>query len=408
MVVKVNFFVSLSLVLFHLACPQPQVVQGDNAKEEVGNQIILPGAYRMEVYLPQLLGKKIALMVNHSSLVGQTHLVDTLLSSGVEVIKIFAPEHGFRGDAPDGWVLTDGVDERTGLPVISLYGKKKKASSADLADVDVVVFDIQDVGVRFYTYTSALSLMMEACAENGKLLILLDRPNPLGHYVDGPVLEPAFASYIGLHAVPVVYGMTIGEWANMVNGEGWLSNGVRCDLQIVPCSNYSHETLYELPVPPSPNLPNMRAVYLYPSLAFFEGTNISVGRGTSKPFQVIGAPLLDTGDYYFVPEPNAASKYPPHQGERCRGFDLSNLSEDELARRRTLDLSWLLLAYAHYREPAKFFLENNYFDKLAGTDSLRRQIQQGWTEEQIRASWQPALEKFLEKRKKYLLYPDFH
>ncbi len=369
--------------------------------------MVLPGASQMKSYLPLLQGKRVALMVNHSSLVGGVHLVDTLLSQGIQVVKIFAPEHGFRGDAPDGQVLTDGVDSRSGLPVISLYGRKKKASAEDLSNVDLVLFDIQDVGVRFYTFTSALSLMMEACAEHGKPLIVLDRPNPLGYYVDGPVLRPAFSSYVGLHPVPVVYGMTIGEWASMVNGEGWLSNGLRCDMKVIRCVGYDHEVRYQLPVRPSPNLPNMRAVYLYPSLAFFEGTQISVGRGTDRPFQVFGAPLLDTGDFYFTPRPNAASKYPPHEGERCRGFDLSNLPEQVLAAKKALDLQWLLLAYHHYREPEHFFLENRYFDKLAGTDSLRWQIENGWTEEQIRASWRADLDAFLKIRKKYLLYPDF-
>ncbi len=367
----------------------------------------MPGAWNLEEYLPVLKDKKVALMVNHSSLVGTTHLVDTLLNAGIQIEKIFAPEHGFRGTAADGEHISDGKDPRSGLPVISLYGKKKKPGKEDLDDIDMVVYDIQDVGVRFYTYTSALSYLMEACAEFDVPVMVLDRPNPLGFYIDGPLLEPAYKSYVGLHPVPIVYGMTIGEWATMVNGEGWLENGVSCSLTIIPCQNYDHTTRYELPLPPSPNLPNMRAVYLYPSLCFFEGTQISVGRGTDIPFQCYGAPDLQLGDFFFTPQPNAGSKYPPHQGEKCRGVDLSGLPTDSLKALNTIQLRYLLTAYKNYSDKSSFFLKTGYFEKLAGTAELRKQVQAGMPESAIRKSWQEALSSFKHIRKKYLLYPDF-
>jgi len=366
----------------------------------------LPGAYRMELYLPRLAGKKVGLLVNQTSMVGHRHLIDTLLRSGVEVVKIFAPEHGYRGAAADGEKVADGKDGATGIPVISLYGKQQKPGAAAMEGLDALVFDVQDVGARFYTYTATLSLMMEACAENQLPLLVLDRPNPNGHYVDGPMLRESHKSFVGPHPVPVVYGMTIGEWAGMVNGEGWLANGEHCDLTVIPCAGYGHRSFYQLPVKPSPNLPNMRSVYLYPSLCFFEGTVVSVGRGTDKQFQVYGASGLKIGGYFFTPQPNAGSKYPPQQGQQCRGYDLSGLSAATLQSAK-LNLGYLLGAYRNYPDKEHFFLPTFYFDKLAGSAQLREQILAGLDEAAIRASWQPGLDSFKIIRKKYLLYQDF-
>ncbi|MAT54350.1 MAG: hypothetical protein CMN32_07685 [Saprospirales bacterium] len=407
MVVKLKIIVAILLAIPFSGCTQFHAQSNHRATKPTADQVVKPGAWNTEAYLPFLEGKKVALMVNHSSLIGETHLVDSLLSQGVQIVRIFAPEHGFRGDAADGEHIADGRDPRSGLPVISLYGKKKKPGKEELEDIDVVVFDIQDVGARFYTFTSALSYLMEACAEFKLPVMVLDRPNPLGFYIDGPVLEPEFQSYVGLHPVPVVYGMTIGEWASMVNGEGWLRDGIKCSLTVIECRNYDHNTRYELPVPPSPNLPNMRAIYLYPSLCFFEGTQISVGRGTDIPFQCFGAPDLEYGDFYFTPQPNAGSKYPPHRDEKCRGVDLSKMPLDSLRSQNRLNLSFLLTAYEHYSDKPSFFLKTGYFEKLAGTAELRKQLQAGMTESAIRASWKPGIDSFKQIRKKYLLYPDF-
>ena len=366
-----------------------------------------PAAERVGEYLPLLKGKQVGAVVNHTSLVGNVHLVDTLLALGVSVRKIFAPEHGFRGTADAGEHVRDGKDAATGIPMISLYGEKKKPGREDLAGLDLVLFDIQDVGARFYTYISTMSYVMEACAAYNMPLLILDRPNPNGHYVDGPVLKKKHSSFVGLHEVPVVHGMTVGEYAGMVNGEGWLAGGGKCDLTVIPCEGYDHRTFYELPVNPSPNLPNMRAIYLYPSLCFFEGTDVSVGRGTDKQFQVIGSPAFKGGDYTFTPVPMEGAKNPPHQGKRCQGFDLSHLKPEDLRQRRSLDLGYLLTLYQGHSDPKNFFLKNGFFDLLAGGPELRQQIIAGASEPAIRQSWQPDLERFLAMRKKYLLYPDF-
>lgn len=407
MVVKVKIYVALIVPLILSICKQLEYKRGNLSATASQKSMIMPGAWNIDSYKPLLINKKVALMVNHSSLVGNTHLVDTLLALGISVEKIFAPEHGFRGNTPDGEHIVSGKDPASGLPVISLYGKKIKPDKEDLEGIDMVVFDIQDVGVRFYTFTSALSYLMEACAEFKIPVLVLDRPNPLGFYIDGPVLESPFRSYVGLHPVPIVYGMTIGEWANMVNNEGWLKDGLRCSLTVIPCKNYDHNCRYELPVPPSPNLPNMRAVYLYPSLCFFEGTQISVGRGTDRPFQCFGAPELKVGGHYFTPVPNEASKYPPHEGKLCRGVDLSDVPIDSLKNRQSICLQYLLDAYQHYPDSASFFLKSGYFEKLAGTAELRKQIEKGFSEEEIRASWAEGLAAFKKVRSKYLLYPDF-
>ena len=366
---------------------------------------ITPAAERTARYLPLLKNKNIAVVVNHSSLVGKRHLVDVLLKQGIKVKKIFAPEHGFRGTADAGAHIKNSRDRKTGLPIVSLYGKHKKPTRADLKNIDLILFDIQDVGVRFYTYLSTLHYVMEAGAEQHIPLLVLDRPNPNGHYVDGPVLKKKYRSFVGLDPVPVVYGMTIGEYAKMLNGERWLENGRQVKLTVIPLTNYTHNSVYYLPVKPSPNLPNDRAVALYPSLAFFEGTEISAGRGTTKPFQLYGAPKYTKRDFSFVPRARAGAKYPKFKGKKCYGVDLSRRSVKSIRAKKQLNLHYLLDAYAHYADKKHFFLKNGFFERLAGTDTLRKQIIAGASERTIRKSWQKDLERFKKIRKKYLLYP---
>ncbi|MFZ1705105.1 MAG: DUF1343 domain-containing protein [Saprospiraceae bacterium] len=368
------------------------------------NVVIVPGAERLALYHPMIKNKRVGLVVNQTSVFKNTHLVDTLLEIGVNVVKILAPEHGFRGEADAGEKIKDDVDPKTGIPVISLYGSKKKPSPAEMVDIDILIFDIQDVGVRFYTYISTLHYVMESCAQNNIPLIVLDRPNPNIHYVDGPVLDSQFSSFVGIHSVPVVYGLTIGEYATMINGEKWLKDGVQCDLQIVENKNYTRDSYYDLPVRPSPNLPNALSILLYPSLCFFEGTTLSIGRGTQKQFQVIGHPSL-TSDYFFVPKPNFGSKSPPLNGEKCFGEDLTINTIQHLMEQKKLDLRYLLSYYEKMKAVGQnFFLENLFFDKLAGTDALRKMIISGKNESEIRASWKNDLEKYEKIRRKYLLY----
>jgi uncharacterized protein YbbC (DUF1343 family) len=374
-----------------------------------GQKNILPGADRTGEYLPLLKGKCISIVANQTSVIGSTHLVDSLVSllggepNGIR--NVFCPEHGFRGEAEAGQLIGNKVDARTGLPVISLYGRNRKPTPENLRDADIILFDIQDVGVRFYTYISTLFYVMQACAENGKGMVLLDRPNPNGFYVDGPVLDTAFASFVGMHPVPVVYGMTIGEYARMINGEGWLGNGLICDLEVIPCLYYDHSKHYPLPVNPSPNLPTMNSIYLYPSLCFFEGTAISEGRGTEFPFEVFGHPRLENVFFSFTPESiPGKSTDPKLKGQACMGLDLRYLRNSR-ERDRRINLSWLLFAYENFPDKESFFIP--YFEKLAGTDSLRRQIIDGLGEEEIRSTWENELASFKRIRKKYLLYPDF-
>jgi uncharacterized protein YbbC (DUF1343 family) len=364
------------------------------------------GADRMEVYLPLLEGRRVALVVNHTAQVGPAHLVDTLLRWGVHVTAIFAPEHGFRGSAEAGEDIHDGHDVRTGVPVVSIYGKKKKPSAADLAGVDVVVFDIQDVGARFFTYISTLYYVAEACAEQHKRLIVLDRPNPNGHYVDGPLLEPEHCSFIGMVPVPVVHGCTVGELAQMFRGEGWINLAQCLDLEVIACENYTHDTRYTLPVKPSPNLPDQRSVLLYPTICLFEGTKVSVGRGTDTPFQRFGYPGFPKGDIEFVPCPNAGAATPLHMGKFCAGFDVSDVSLDFLYERPGLDVSLLLYFFEHSPRQDDFFLSNGFFTLLAGTKKLREQVEVGCTEAEIKESWAPDLALYRKMRAKYLLYPD--
>lgn len=362
-------------------------------------QACITGAAQLDILVPMLTKKNIALVVNHTATVGRAHLADTLKSLGLTIRRIFAPEHGFRGNADAGEHVKDGIDTRTGLPVISLYGNNKKPTAEQLRDVDFVVFDIQDAGARFYTYISTLHYVMEACAEQGKKLIVLDRPNPNGGYIDGPVLEPAFKSFVGMHPIPVVHGLTVGELAQMINGEGWLENKVTCTLEVVTIKQWKHTDPYTLPVKPSPNLPNDQAIRLYPSLCLFEGTVISVGRGTPSPFQIIGHPDLKNMPYSFTPMsiPGMA-KNPPYENTTCHGLNLTNAIVQP-----KLDLQYLIRFYQAYPDKDKFF--NAFFDKLAGTATLKQQIRQGLGEDQIRATWKKDIDAYIRTRAKYLLYP---
>lgn len=397
-------FVFISFAFFYIQLHAQELRFDDNSIKTAAD--IKVGAQRTELYLPLIKDKSVAVAGNQTSLVGKTHLLDTLLSLGVKVKKIFGPEHGFRGTADAGANVKTMKDSRTGLSIISLYGKKEKPSTSDLKDIDVVVFDIQDVGARFYTYLSTLHYIMEACAENNKLLIVLDRPNPNGYYIDGPVLEEKFKSYVGLHPVPIVYGMTIGEYAQMINGEKWLKKGVVCNLKVIPIEGYDHNDYYELPVKPSPNLPNMASIYLYPSLALFEGTVVSVGRGTDTPFEVIGHPKLQNTKYKFTPQaiPNV-SVNPPYKNQECNGFDLRDFGNLFIKSNKALYLYWLQGTYQNTPDKISFF--NNYFNLLAGNETLQQQIIKGVPESEIRKSWLPGLKNFIEVRKKYLLYKDF-
>jgi uncharacterized protein YbbC (DUF1343 family) len=367
---------------------------------------IIPGAERTDAYLPLISGKKIAIAANQTSMTGAVHLVDSLIASGINVVRIFSPEHGFRGDVDDGAMVEDEIDRKTGIQIRSLYQESTKPDKTDLDDIDIVIFDIQDVGIRFYTFISTLHYIMEACAENDKELLVLDRPNPHGFYIDGPVLKPEFRSFVGMHEVPLVYGMTIGEYAMMINGEGWLSGGLKCNLTVIPCENYDHLSKYELPIKPSPNLPTMNGIYLYPSLAFFEGTALSVGRGTDFPFEVFGHPELTGCSLTFIPASKpGADANPVLKDQTCNGVDLRYLRDLGHERPAKIDLQWLMFAYTHFPDTGKFF--NNYFEKLAGNSILRKQIIMDLTEDKIRESWKEDLEKFKVIREKYLLYKDF-
>lgn len=370
------------------------------------------GADNYNAYLPLLKDKKIGVITNQTGIITITdynnknafaykktkiHLVDFLLEKKIQIQTIFSPEHGFRGTADAGELITDGKDSKTGLPIISLYGDNKKPKSTQLEGIDIMVFDIQDVGARFYTYISTLHYVMEACAENNIPLLLLDRPNPNGSSIDGPILEPAYSSFVGMHPVPVLYGMTIGEYAQMINGEKWLENSIQCNLTIIPCVYYNRNMFYHLPIKPSPNLPNDQSINLYASLCLFEGTNVSVGRGTEKQFQIYGSPYLPKSDFSFTPSPNQGAKNPVYNGIECFGEDLSSHS-----KLHELELKWLLKAYNSTEDKTKFF--NPFFTKLAGTKTLQQQIEEGISERKIRKSWKLGLDTFKEIRKKYLIY----
>lgn len=372
---------------------------------QVSEPVIIPAAERQGAYLPLLYGKRVALVANHTAVVQDEHLADFLLSNKVDLKKVFAPEHGFRGAASAGETIKDGRDTKTNLPLISLYGKNKKPTAEQLADIDIIVFDIQDVGARFYTYISTMSYVMEAAAEQKKKVIILDRPNPNGYYVDGPVLELKHRSFVGMHPVPIVHGMTVGEYAKMLNGEGWLRGGVQCDLEVITCQNYDHSKHYKLPIKPSPNLPNTNAISLYPSLCLFEGTTVSVGRGTDLPFQIMGAPWFTEFNTQFTPVDREGALNPKYEGQLCKGFNLSDFSEHYLIGLGELYLYWLTESYKLAPNKSEFF--TSFFTLLAGTETLQAQIEAGKTPIEIRESWQADLIRFKQIRKKYLLYADF-
>jgi uncharacterized protein YbbC (DUF1343 family) len=364
----------------------------------VSKNNIKTGADNYTAYLPLLKGQKIGIITNQTGILSdKTHLVDFLLEKDIAIKSIFAPEHGFRGIADAGEHVVDGKDSKTGLPIISLYGDNKKPKPEQLAGIDILVFDLQDVGARFYTYISSLHYIMEACAENNIPLLILDRPNPNGNIIDGPVLEKEFTSFVGMHPIPLLHGMTIGEYAKMINGEKWLKNGIQCKLTVIPCLYYNRKMNYSLAVKPSPNLPNDQAVNLYASLCLFEGTNVSVGRGTEKQFQIYGSPYLPKSDFSFIPKPNLGAQNPVYNGVECYGEDLSTHT-----RVNRLELKWLIKAYNTTNDKSKFF--NSFFTKLAGTKKLQQQIEGGISEKEIRESWNEGLQQFKKMRVKYLLY----
>ena len=427
------FFVPLCFALFAGNCSAqkhksktPTNNQEVKTKtEQINVSPITPAAERLNEYLPLLKGKRIAVFANNTAMVGNIHLVDTLQKLGVNIKTAFGPEHGFRGNAPDGAKIETAIDKKTGIPIVSLYGQKNKPSNEDLKDIDLMVYDIQDVGTRFYTYISSLQLYMEAAIENNIPLIVLDRPNPNGFYVDGPVLDPKFKSFVGMQPIPVVYGMTIGEYANMILQEKWLSREANetyqkiiasryaggakfFQLNVIQCANYTHQSKYMLPVRPSPNLPEMQSIYWYASNCFFEGTALTEGRGTEKPFQIFGHPSLSKEMYQFTPRSTEGAPNPKFKGQVCYGWNISGTTEEVLkAINNRLQLKYLLEAYRLFPDKENFFRKDNGFNRLAGNDELMKQIKEGKTEDEIRASWEPKLSEFKTIRKKYLLYPDF-
>ena len=414
---KILVFIYLPLALnFNVIAQSPnhQITKSSNHQ-------IITGAERMEVYLPMLKGKAVAVFANQTSMVKNTHLVDTLIKCGINVVKIFGPEHGFRGTADAGEHVDNAADKKTGISVISLYGDHKKPTAEDFKGIDVLVFDIQDVGVRFYTFISSLEYFLEAALENHKPLLILDRPNPNGFYVDGPVLDKKFKSFIGMQSIPIVYGMTMGEYALMLAGEKWLSpkaNAINVynvstqpttdtpfHVQIIKCKNYNHNSKYILPVNPSPNLREIQSIYLYPSTCFFEGTVLSEGRGTDKPFQIFGHPSLPNTLFAFTPQPNAGAKSSKCFYQQCYGWNESGTTDEVLKKLdNKIQLTYVLQAYKLFPGKDSFFLKNNFFNKLAGNDVLMKQIKEGKTEAEIRKSWEPGLINFKKIRKKYLLY----
>jgi len=422
-----NYFVNVFSILLIISCKGQKNVQQavDNSHR------IMPAAERIDEYLPLIKGKRVGIFANQTSTVGNSHLVDTLRKLGVDIRLIFGPEHGFRGTADAGEKIGNYTDKETGIPVVSLYGAKRIPSSEDLGKIDVLIFDIQDVGVRFYTYISSLEEFMQSAFENDKPLILLDRPDPNGHYVDGPVLDKKYKSFIGMQSVPVVYGMTIGEYAMMIAGERWLNEKANTKydyyrvvkptvdtpfhFQVIKCANYTHKDKYVLPVKPSPNLPSIQSIYLYPSTCFFEGTVLSEGRGTSKPFQVFGHPSLPKNLYSFTPNPNEGAKSSKLYGQVCYGWDLGDTPEEVLKKVDSrIQLKWLMEAYRLFPNKDSFFIiprsgkmEECFFNKLAGNNDLWQQIKSGKSEEEIKKGWLPALGEFKKTRKKYLLYEDF-
>lgn len=374
----------------------------------VSDKEVTVGAKRFDQYQSLISGKRVAITANHTSMIDSVHLVDWLFEKQTNIVKVFAPEHGFRGKADAGELVNSGKDPTTGLPIISLYGSHKKPTIEDLSGIDIMLFDIQDVGARFYTYISTLTYLMEACAENNIPIIILDRPNPHGFYIDGPVLKPEYKSFVGMLEIPVVHGMTIGELAQMINGEKWLENEIECQLKVIRCEGYNHNQIYILPIKPSPNLPNQNAVLLYPSLCFFEGTDVSVGRGTDYPFEMFGHPNFTVGSKVFVPKPMDGAKNPKHNGVPCVGWDLTDFGGKRIQDNQALILDWIVNAYRDFPDKDKFFLKSDFFEKLAGTDQLRKQIEAGMSADQIRNTWRSDLAAFQSKRRLYLLYSDFN
>ena len=424
-------------ILFFQLVSIPSFAQKSKAQNL--SKTILSGADQLKLYLPLIEGKRVGIFANQTSMIGKRHLVDSLLELGIKITVIFGPEHGFRGTADAGEKVGNYTDEKTGIPVVSLYGAKRRPDKKDLEEVDIMIFDIQDVGVRFYTFISSLEAYMQSAMEFKKPLLILDRPNPNGFYVDGPVLDTKYRSFIGMQPVPVVYGLTIGEYASMILGEGWMKTNEKDKLTIISscsnnkkstfqllreeefslivicCANYSHRSRYELPVRPSPNLPNIQSIYLYPSTCFFEGTSLSEGRGTSKPFQVFGHPSLPKTLYKFTPKPNEGAKKSKHYDKECYGWDLSGSPAEVLKKTEgKLQLKWLLEAYRLFPDKDSFFLKpksgdmaQSFFSKLAGNNDLWQQIRDGKTEAEIRKTWEPGLKEYKAIRKKYLLYEDF-
>lgn len=398
-------FISILLILVGCSTTKNNLVSNTN-KTPHSSAIALKdgkfktGAENKESYLPLLKDKRVGIVTNQTGILSkEKHLVDFLLEQNINLQKIYAPEHGFRGTADAGELIVDGKDTKTNLPIISLYGNNKKPKPEQLEGIDVLVFDLQDVGARFYTYISSLHYVMEACAENNIPLLVLDRPNPNGTIIDGPILEKEYKSFVGMHEIPVLHGMTIGEYAQMINGEKWLKDGIQCNLTVIPCLNYSHDMKYSLPVKPSPNLPNDQSINLYASLCFFEGANVSLGRGTEKQFQIYGSPFLPESEFNFsfTPKPNFGAKDPVHNGTLCFGEDLT-----ESRKVNRLELKWLLKAYENTADKTVFF--NDFFTKLTGTKKLREQIEAGMTEKEIRKTWQEGLDRFKQVRAKYLIY----
>lgn len=370
-------------------------------QNNAGTELLQLGIDRLHLFVDSLVGKRIAVVANQTSVVNNVHLVDTLLALKLNVVKVFAPEHGFRGDADAGQHVNHSIDETTGIPLISLYGTNKKPTEQQLADIDVVIYDIQDVGVRFYTFISTLHYVMQACADHKKQLVVLDRPNPNGHYIDGPILEPEFKSFVGMHPVPIVYGMTIGEYAMMINGEGWLDAAKKCQLWVIPCKNYKHKITYQLPVAPSPNLRSPAAIALYPSLCLFEATTISVGRGTEKPFEIYGHPHFPKNNYQFKPQSTKGAQKPLYLNQLCFGYDLTQSTNK---RAYQINLNYLINAKEILGDSLTFIDQPSFFNRLAGTASLKEQLDKGWSAKEIRATWKPGLDAFMQIRRKYLLY----
>ena len=423
-----GFLIIITFIILSNSCGNSLIKATKNEKTqdltlkaEIPDTLIKTGADNFEIYLPLLKDKSVGVVTNQSGMINYLNItppihaadpknsrdikaevvnisiVDFLISKKINLKKIFAPEHGFRGTADAGEHIIDGKDAQTGLPILSLYGDNKKSNSEQLAGLEIMVFDLQDVGARFYTYISTLHYIMEACAENNIMLIILDRPNPNGGIVDGPILEKSFTSFVGMHPIPILHGMTIGEYAQMINGEKWLKNEIQCKLKVIPCTAYYRKKAFSLPVKPSPNLPNDQAINLYASLCLFEGTNVSVGRGTETQFQIYGSPFLPKRDFSFTPIPNIGAKDPTHKNQICYGEDLTKISKV-----KKLELKWLLKAYEETSDKAKFF--NPFFIKLSGTKNLQKQIETGKSEKEIRSSWEKGLVDFKKMRQKYLIY----